>query len=152
MTAGLPTFDTLSHEEAEAILARHHIGRLAFSFRDRVDIQPISYVYDAGAIICRTGPGAKLTTLERSPWIAFQVDEVDGPFDWRSVVAFGTVYPLDAEGGARAQDTYARSLALFRTIAPDALAEGDPAPFRTVLLRIHVHEIHGRSARSSSEP
>ena len=82
-------YGTLERDEIDALLARHNVGRIAYTFRDRVDVEPINYVYRDGWIYLRTGPGSKLTTLARHPWVAFEVDEVDGPFDWRSVVGRG---------------------------------------------------------------
>ena len=55
-----PRFADLSERSARALLARNHVGRLAFAFKDRVDIQPIHYVYDEKWLIGRTGVGSKL--------------------------------------------------------------------------------------------
>ena len=38
---GRPVFYELPRGEALQLLANHHVGRLAFTFRDRVDIEPI---------------------------------------------------------------------------------------------------------------
>jgi hypothetical protein len=81
MSVVRPTFRDLDTAEAHQILARNHVGRIAYSFHDRVDIEPISYVYADGVIYLRTTVGSKLTTLARAPWVAFDVDEVVGPFD-----------------------------------------------------------------------
>jgi nitroimidazol reductase NimA-like FMN-containing flavoprotein (pyridoxamine 5'-phosphate oxidase superfamily) len=35
----------LTDDEIHALLSRNHVGRLAFSHHDRVDIRPIHYVY-----------------------------------------------------------------------------------------------------------
>ena len=83
-----PRFSDLSEANARALLARNHIGRLAFSYRDRVDIQPIHYVYDQEWLFGRTGMGSKLVMLAHHPWCAFEVDEVHGPFHWRSHGSF----------------------------------------------------------------
>src|SRR5688500_1171606 len=93
-----PTFRELDPPEVEQLLTRNHVGRMAYSFHNRVDIEPISYVHAGGVIYMRTAPGSKLATLIHAPWVAFEVDEVDGPFDWRSVVAHGTVYVLEDSG------------------------------------------------------
>ena len=94
-----PTFRDLDETETHDLLARNHVGRIAYSFHDRVDIEPISYVFADGAIYLRTTPGSKLETLAHSPWVAFEVDEVSGPFDWKSAVAHGTIYTLHDAGG-----------------------------------------------------
>jgi len=145
----VPTFRELSGEECRALLDRNHVGRLAFSFRDRVDIQPIHYVHDDGWLYGRTSEGEKLLTLEHNRWMAFEVDEVAGPFDWRSVVGQGTFYRLDVDSADPA--VAAHAVALLRSIAPSTLSTHDPTPHRTVLFRIALHEVSGREARGERE-
>jgi nitroimidazol reductase NimA-like FMN-containing flavoprotein (pyridoxamine 5'-phosphate oxidase superfamily) len=146
---GEPTFRDLTADEAAELLARNHIGRLAFSFHDRVDIEPLSYVFADGAIYLRTAPGSKLETLAHSPWVAFEVDEVEGQFDWRSVVVHGTVYVLHDSGGEIAREAYRVALDRIRQLVPKALTHRDPTPTRQVVLKLHLTEMRGRSASSS---
>ncbi len=144
-----PTFRDLDANEAHAILARNHVGRIAYSFHDRVDIEPLSYIFADGAIYMRTAPGSKLATLAHAPWVAFEVDEVEGPFDWRSVVAHGTVYLLRETGSPIERDTYRRAVERLRELTPHALNDDDPVPMRRVLLRLQPNEITGREARTA---
>ncbi len=145
-----PRFHVLSHAECEAFLSRHHVGRLAFSRRDHVDIEPMHYVFHPGWIYGRTSPGAKLETIERNRWVAFEVDEVHGLFHWTSVVAKGGVYVLTPGPAAGQQETYDEAVRALRTLVPKALHDGDPTPDRTVVFRIHVAELHGRRAHPGS--
>ena len=132
-----------------ALLGRHHVGRLAFTFHDRVDIEPISYVFGDGYLWGRTAQGTKLTTVQHHPWVAFEVDEVDGPFDWRSVVVRGTLYFLAEEGGQRAVESYERALELLRGLDAGALTPADLTPDRVALFRIFPDEISVRAARTT---
>ena len=142
-----PTFHDLDPDEANALLARNHVGRIAYSFHDRVDIEPISYVFADGAIYMRTAPGSKLSTLAHAPWVAFEVDEVTGPHDWRSVVVHGTVYVLEDRGSKVARESYRLAVSHLRTLMPHALGVGDPTPERTVVMQLHPDTITGREAR-----
>ena len=141
-----PSIVELSPRETEALLRAHHVGRIAYSWRDRVDVEPIHYVYDDGAIYARTSLGAKLLALRHNPWVAFEVDEAHGPYDWRSAVVHGTVYALRREGTPGERETFVRALELLRTIEPAALTDDDPVPWRNVLFRISVGEMRGRVA------
>ena len=96
MTPRTPRFRSLTERDCRALLRHHHAGRLAFTLRDIVDIEPISYVLDGHWLYARTAPGTKLAKLRHNPFVAFEVDEIVGPFDWRSVVAHGTAYFLTA--------------------------------------------------------
>jgi uncharacterized protein len=140
-----PTFFDLSPAEAIELLKRNHVGRLAFSFHDRVDIEPISYVFADGWLYARTSPGHKLSTVQHHPWVAFEVDEVRSRFDWRSVVVHGTIYFLDSEREADRAD-YETAVRVLRAAQADAMTPGDMTPQRQALFRIYADEITGRAA------
>jgi nitroimidazol reductase NimA-like FMN-containing flavoprotein (pyridoxamine 5'-phosphate oxidase superfamily) len=146
-TARRVEFSELSREDAVALLAAQRFGRLAFTFRDRVDIEPIGFVYADGWLYARTSPGAKLAKVQHHPWVAFEVDVIEGPYDWRSVVVHGTIYFLDE---AHDPDGYAAAVEVLRSIDVDALTKADAAPFRRHVFRVHVDSIAGRQAVSVS--
>ncbi len=146
---GTPRFDDLTREECLALLSRQHVGRLAFSFKDRVDIQPIHYVHHEGFLYGRTSEGAKLTTIAHNRWVALEADEVQGVFDWRSVVVRGAFYRLDLDAESpEASQLAQHAVALLGAVIPATLRPGDPVEFRRVLFRIAVDEISGRAASS----
>jgi nitroimidazol reductase NimA-like FMN-containing flavoprotein (pyridoxamine 5'-phosphate oxidase superfamily) len=150
-----PVFRQLERAECEAILARNRVGRVAFTFHDRVDIEPIHYAYRDAWIHCRTSVGTKLTTIAHHRWVAFEVDEFEGGslFDWSSVVVHGAAYLMSPEGTPEERQAYERALALLRELLPRTLAADDPVPWRGVLLRIHADEITGRAAEpGGAEP
>jgi uncharacterized protein len=142
-----PVFRDLDAAEARDLLARNHVGRIAYSFRNQVDIEPISYVYADGTVYMRTAPGSKLVTLAHAPWVAFEVDEVLGPFDWRSVVAHGTVYLVPSRGSPAAQESYRHAVERLREVMPDAFGDDDPVPGRHIVLKLHIDTCTGREAR-----
>ena len=142
-----PVFRDLTSTESRTILARHHVGRIAFSFHDRVDIQPIHYVFKDDWLYGRTSRGSKFSTLAHNPWCAFEVDEIRGVFDWDSVVVKGHLELLDPELGS--PDAYALGLELMRDIVPETFRDADPAPHRSILFRVHASEVTGRSARQT---
>ena len=141
-----PVFRSLDRSEIDEVLRRNQVGRIAFSLHDRVDVEPIHYVYDGEWVYGRTAPGEKLATLAHNHWLAFEVDEVRGVFDWRSVVGHGGFYVLDPEGAPRDREAWDHALRLLRTIVPETLTDADPAHFRTILFRIHLDEVTGRAA------
>lgn len=135
------TFRSLDAAECTEVLRRHHVGRLAFGFHDRVDIEPISYIYGGEWLGGRTERGTKIESLLHHPWVAFEVDEVDGPLDWRSVVIQGTVYLLEENS-----PEYLETVAAMRRIVPQVFTGEDPTPQRNIVFRVYPHEIVGRSA------
>ena len=148
-TKKMPTFRKLDRRECDAILQRNEVGRIAYSFHDRVDIEPIHYVHRGEWLYARTSPGAKLMTLTHNRWVAFEVDEITGRFDWQSVVVRGSVYLLDPNGSPADQEAYEEGVGLLRNIVPETLAADDPVGFRYLLFRIHMDEVTGRAAESN---
>ena len=143
-----PEFLKLGLAESKRLLERNHVGRIAYLNGALVDIEPVGYVARAGWIFARSAHGSKLAAFGHSPYVAFEVDEVRGPFDWRSVVVHGTVYMLEKDGGPIEAREYDRALASLRTLMPSAMTADDPVPERAFLYGIHVVRIDGRMARS----
>ena len=143
MIASRPIVRSLTGAESQALLARNHIGRIAFSIHDRVDVEPIHYVYDAPWIFGRTSSGAKILTFQHNQWCAFETDDVRGFFDWESVVAKG---PFSPHGSPYATWDYDRALAALRVLIPDTLTDADPTPHRDIVFGIHASEISGRTS------
>lgn len=143
----LPIVRSLRAEESRALLARNNVGRIAFSLHDRVDVEPIHYVYTDPWIFGRTSQGAKLLSLAHNQWCAFETDEVRGLFDWSSVVVKGQFTPRDS---TFARWDYDRALAALRRLLPSTLTDDDPAPHRDIVFGIHASEISGRCSTSSA--
>jgi nitroimidazol reductase NimA-like FMN-containing flavoprotein (pyridoxamine 5'-phosphate oxidase superfamily) len=143
------TIRELTDDESRELLAGNHVGRIAFSFHDRVDIRPIHYVYSDNWIFGRTSPSDKLVTLKHNQWVAFEVDEVSGPFDWNSVVAHGSFYRLSDDVPPDQVELREEALRLIRSFSPATLRETDPVPERTELFGIAIDRITGRTASTS---
>jgi nitroimidazol reductase NimA-like FMN-containing flavoprotein (pyridoxamine 5'-phosphate oxidase superfamily) len=142
-----PQIRTLSTEECIEILARNHVGRLAYSRANHIGIEPLHYVYHEGWLYGRTSEGTKISITGYS-WhpVAFEVDEVDGIFQWRSVVVHGGFYTIPGHPAEADVEEWNRGVELLRSLIPETFAEGDPVPFRTIIFRIAVQEVSGREA------
>lgn len=146
-----PQFQELGRSECETILGRNHVGRIAYAFHDRVDIEPIHYVFADGWLYGRTSRGSKLATIAHHRWVAFEVDESEGLFDWRSVVVKGSFYVVDPDTSTHQDPAFARGVALLRSLLPETLTGADPVPFRRSVFRIHLDEVTGRAATSRGD-
>ncbi len=101
MNAGTPTrsrLDVIEPAECMALLADHHLGRLAVVVAGQPVIFPITYVFDGRAIVFRTNPGTKLFGALDGP-VAFEIDGV-GAFGW-SVVVTGKAELVENEAEVR---------------------------------------------------
>jgi nitroimidazol reductase NimA-like FMN-containing flavoprotein (pyridoxamine 5'-phosphate oxidase superfamily) len=129
-------------------LSRNNLGRLAFLNANRVDIEPVSYVAADSWLFMRSAHGAKLDALAHTPYVAFEVDEVKSPFDWRSVVARGTIYLIADDGRHVDRETVDRAVRALRSFQPEALGDDDPTPFRRTVYGLHIDLLTGRKAET----
>lgn len=152
---GRPAFRELARGECQAVLARNHVGRIAWSHGSHTEIEPIHYVHAGAWLFGRTSPGAKLDTLAGNfhhAWpVAFEVDEVEELFRWRSVVAHGNFYQIGPGGAPWEREEWAAGVEALRRLVPGTFGEADPVPFRTVVFGIAVQEVSGREARPGEE-
>lgn len=145
-TIAAPSVQIMKGHEAEALLTRNEVGRIAFFQHHRVDIEPIHYVYEAPWIFGRTSEGAKLIALSQNSWCAFETDEVHGMFDWESVVVKG---PFSQRASPSTGWDYHRAVTALRRLLPATLTADDPTPKRDIVFGLHVSEISGRRSISN---
>lgn len=141
-----PVFAALSADECWTVLDRNHVGRLAFFNHGIVDIEPVHYVASDSWLFVRSAEGTKMEVFTHHPYVAFEVDEVDATFDWRSVVVHGTVYLMSERGLRIDRVAFGRALRALRSFIPAAMTKRDPTPFRRQLYGIHVDRVTGRVA------
>jgi nitroimidazol reductase NimA-like FMN-containing flavoprotein (pyridoxamine 5'-phosphate oxidase superfamily) len=82
----------LTRQDAERILERNHLGRLACysPSHDTSYLVPVSYAYHDGSIYVAMLPGQKLDFLREHPQgVCFEVDEITNDETWLSVIATG---------------------------------------------------------------
>jgi nitroimidazol reductase NimA-like FMN-containing flavoprotein (pyridoxamine 5'-phosphate oxidase superfamily) len=131
----------LSHEEMTQMLQRHNIGRLACSANDRPYIVPINYVYQSDAVYGYSLHGRKISVMREQPLVSFEIDEIDGPSNWRSVIAEGVYEELsDPMGAALAKRLLVNG---FGTLVGRGLDASPPI----ILFRIRFTELTGRFER-----
>jgi nitroimidazol reductase NimA-like FMN-containing flavoprotein (pyridoxamine 5'-phosphate oxidase superfamily) len=132
---------TLTNEEINQMLRRHHVGRLGCSANDRPYIVPINYVFESNAVYGYSVPGRKISVMREQPLVSFEVDEIDGPSNWRSVIAEGVYEELtDKTSVCQAQRLLANG---FGTLVPRGLDASPPI----ILFRIRLTELSGRFER-----
>ena len=148
-----PTIRELDRGECEAILARNHVGRLAYVEQGRVTIEPLHYVFHDGWLYGRTSHGAKMDAVGYT-WspVAFEVDEIEELFRWRSVVVHGGFYTVVDDGDSVHDHDWWKGVQLLRTLIPGTFTGDDPVRFRTIVFRMAVQEITGREAVPGHAP
>jgi uncharacterized protein len=127
----------LTPDEIDQMLHRHSVGRLAVAANDRPYVIPIAYAYDGSSVYAYSGPGRKIDVMREQPVVCFEVDEVQGPGEWRSVVAEGRFEEVTSEAARR------EALALLKITNGSAARALSPNG-RGVIFRIRLTERSGR--------
>lgn len=143
-TNRVPRVSEMTPDACQELLKRHSVGRMAYCLHDRVDIAPIHYVYSDGWLFARTSHGHKMDALAHAPWAAFEVDEIDDVFDWRSVVVHGTVHTMERQGSPIDAEHWVRGVELLREIVPETGTDDDPVPYRELVFGVYVDTVTGR--------
>lgn len=79
-----PSIQELTVQQITDVLALNSVGRIAFLNDGRLELHPIHYSFADGCVFGRTSFGAKYLSWTADPDVAFGVDEIDGPLEWRS--------------------------------------------------------------------
>jgi len=131
----------LSPDEIETTLGRSKVGRIGCSANDRPYIVPITYVYADGCVYAYSALGRKIRVMREQPLVCFEVEEIDGPSSWRSVIAEGEYEELT--------DNASRREALSRLgLSDDTAVPRSPAVNGgAVVFRLRLNEKSGRFER-----
>lgn len=76
-------------EEMRALLSRIGFGHLGCAREGRPYVVPMHYAYDGECLYLFTTEGTKTSFIEANPEVCMQVEEVESPSRWRSVMVTG---------------------------------------------------------------
>lgn len=93
---------TLTEKNSYKLLETNYIGHLAYIYRNRPFIAPITYFFDKEkhVIIGYSDEGHKIRAMRKNTAVSLEVSEIDAVNDWESVLAHGTFKELE---GSNAQ-------------------------------------------------
>jgi nitroimidazol reductase NimA-like FMN-containing flavoprotein (pyridoxamine 5'-phosphate oxidase superfamily) len=88
---------TLNETERNILLETNYIGHLAYVYRTRPFIAPITYFFDKerNVIIGYSSEGHKITAMRKEKEVAMEVSEIDSVNDWNTIVVHGTYEELE---------------------------------------------------------
>src|SRR5262245_7438898 len=87
----------LKETDALAILREGILGRLGCIAAGWPYVVPVNYYFDGKDIYIHTLPGKKLDAMRANPRVCLQVDEIEDPYNWGSVIAYGTFEEVSNE-------------------------------------------------------
>ncbi|HEY0380388.1 MAG TPA: pyridoxamine 5'-phosphate oxidase family protein [Pyrinomonadaceae bacterium] len=84
-------------EEMKALLGRIGYGHLGCAREGRPYVVPMNYAYDGEALYVFTTEGMKTSFMEANPEVCLQVEEVESPRRWQSVMVTGRAERLTSQ-------------------------------------------------------
>lgn len=139
---------TLDAAAIEEVLGRQRIGRLGISSADRVFIIPVAYGYDGVHVYIHSHVGRfgghKVRLMRFRPTVCLEVEEIESPLKWRTVLVHGAYEELTSP--AEREAALAAIVAQGGEPAPLSVAPYVGGPDEIVLFRIVIHEKSGRKA------
>jgi uncharacterized protein len=130
----------LGDKNSLAILRKGTLGRLGCIALGWPYVVPVNYFFDGKDFYIHTLPGKKLDALRANTHVCLQVDEIKGPYNWRSVIAYGTFEEISNEETQENILTELYSRLPHMTPVESRLVEGAKG---TIVFRIKVEEITG---------
>lgn len=131
-----------------ALLNASRFGRLACARDDQPYIVPISFVAEGGYLYGFSLLGQKVDWMRVNAQVCVQIDELEGPQKWRSVVVSGLYEELPDRIGSKVQRDRAWSLLSQHAQwwEPGGFKPVGEAPAQHLFYRISIGEITGRQA------
>jgi uncharacterized protein len=81
--------EDMSPAEMHALLQRESLGHLGCARDDRPYVVPMHYAYDGKELYFFTTQGMKTHYIDANPQVCLQVEEIQDPTHWRSVMVVG---------------------------------------------------------------
>lgn len=138
----------LSRERCDELLHAQALGHLGVHAAGRTYVVPIAYAWDGDTVVVHSLEGRKIDAMRRDPRVCLQVERIETPERWQSVVVQGTFEELSGAAAARA---LARCV---ERLLPPPDPDGPPRPAdpfvpphlsdRVVMFRIRPEEVTGR--------
>lgn len=138
----------LTRAECEAVLARATIARLACVRNAQPYIVPIHVVFDGYHLYGFSTVGRKVEWMRANPLVCVEVDDIDDPGNWTTVLVFGEYEELTRNDDEAARRWAEQLLAPRAQFWMPGLAKS-PSHERVtpVAYRIRISRLTGRALR-----
>lgn len=144
---------TLNPDECRTLLESERYGHLGCTADGDVYVLPVTYAYKNNAIYAYTHEGKKVDMMRKNPNVCLQVEKVDMPKGWESVICWGVYEELTdpaqlKEGQFLLAERFAEqwkergAITTFSPLVEDLseVIEGRPA----VVYRINIDRMTGK--------
>src|SRR5215204_5910919 len=106
----------LTPEQSYALLRGSRVAHLGVVSGGDPYVVPVNYVFDGEYVYFHSLPGKKVEAVRAHPRVCVQVDDVQGDYSWRSVIAFGRCE--EVRGDSERAHALGLLLSLFPHLTP----------------------------------
>jgi nitroimidazol reductase NimA-like FMN-containing flavoprotein (pyridoxamine 5'-phosphate oxidase superfamily) len=140
----------LSEIEARSLLESSTLGRLGCIVEGDPYVVPISYIAEGDCIYSHSLSGTKIKALRENPRACVQVDRIQDPLRWSSVLAFGHFEELiNAPERQRVMNKLLYRFPLLTPVESTIAADGSPGT--VIVFRIKIDRITGVAEGEKTE-
>lgn len=146
--------DDLKPAEIEELLKSELVARIGCHADGTTYVVPITYAYDGESIIGHSVEGMKVRMMRQNPNVCIEIDRMESPSTWQSVIAWGSYEELSGKAAKQAMGVLMERFAPLMTsetsqpthgLDEATLAKGERPP--AVIYRIRLLEKTGRFER-----
>ncbi|HEY7547411.1 MAG TPA: pyridoxamine 5'-phosphate oxidase family protein [Blastocatellia bacterium] len=131
----------MKEDEARALLAERHVGRLGCVCDNEPYVVPISYIIEGDIIYIHSLMGKKIRALRSQPRACLQVDDIRDAYHWRSVIASGHYEEVwDSHERTRILDELLRHFPNLTPVEDVPVHDGQSS---IIVFRIRIDRISG---------
>jgi nitroimidazol reductase NimA-like FMN-containing flavoprotein (pyridoxamine 5'-phosphate oxidase superfamily) len=135
----------LNQQEIDRLLRTQQIGRLGVTDGERVYVFPVCYGYDGASLYLVSRMGLKVQLMRAHPEVCLEVEQIESPAHWRTVMVHGCFEEVAAPEERDA--ALALTAAQGDVTAPWSIAPYLGGPEEMIVYRIRLQEMTGRFER-----
>jgi nitroimidazol reductase NimA-like FMN-containing flavoprotein (pyridoxamine 5'-phosphate oxidase superfamily) len=148
----------LTPEQIDELLSKNITGRIGCTDGGKTYVVPVSYAYNGTYLVIHSREGMKVSMMRKNPHICFQVDEIDAPGNWRSVILWGDYeevtepkeryYAMKFLVGRLLQQPVSKTAGVQEMSREMEQQHSEPPVIRPVVYKIRIKEKTGRFEKS----
>jgi uncharacterized protein len=141
----------INKEQCLEFVEKTGIGRLACARNNQPYVVPVYLVHKNGHLYSFTSLGHKIEWMRMNPLVCIELDQIEAPTEWTSVVVFGQYQELSDEAEFKAEKDLAYDLLKHRvnwweTAYVSALDHEQLKQSPPIFYRVKISSISGRRA------
>ena len=141
----------LNPHEIEALLTNEVVGRIGCHANGVTYVVPITYAYNEGYVYAHSKEGMKIQMMRLNPMVCFEIDNMEDPENWQSVITWGRFEELKGDHRRSGLEKITERLCSRKSsetsmpsLETDAGYQNSMGPYKGIIYRIKLLEKSGK--------